>query len=398
MNGETSIWRVALGLVMTAIIVGGVYFLSMAIELFGEEREPGVIRGAALPSVLVQTREAEQQAVAQGMKAGTDKQILFGDLHVHTTNSTDAFLWSLPIYGGEGAHPLADACDFARHCSAIDFWAITDHAEASTPKRWQDAKQSIRACNAVADVATDPDLVSFVGFEWTQVGQTPDEHYGHKNVIFRDLEDTKISKRPIASGGVAVRTLRTQGKDLVPLAIPVLDFSNRKDYFDIRRFLQNAADTTLCDPDTPVADLPASCFEVAETPSQLYASLDAQGVDPLVIPHGTTWGFYTPTGTTFDKHLKAESRPERYRLLEIMSGHGNSEEYRDWRSVTAAVDGLTATCPAPRPDYLPMCWQAGEIIRDRCLDAGENGATCEARAAAARLNAANSSVAAHLTV
>ncbi|MEC7164044.1 MAG: DUF3604 domain-containing protein, partial [Pseudomonadota bacterium] len=89
---------------------------------------------------------------------------------------------------------------------------------------------------------------------------------------------------------------------------------------------------------------------------------------------------------------------ERYRLLEIMSGHGNSEEYRDWRSVTAAEDGLTATCPAPRPDYLPMCWQAGEIIRDRCLEAGEDGATCEARAAAARLNAANSSVAAHLTV
>ena len=88
---------------MTAIIVGGVYFLSMAIELFGEEREPGVIRGR-VTSVLVQTREAEQQAIARGMKAGTDKQILFGDLHVHTTNSTDAFLWSLPIYGGEGAH------------------------------------------------------------------------------------------------------------------------------------------------------------------------------------------------------------------------------------------------------------------------------------------------------
>ena len=66
-------------------------------------------------------------------------------------------------------------------------------------------QQSIRASNAVADGAKDPDLVSFVGFEWTQVGQTPDGHYGHKNVIFRDLEDTKIAKRPIASGGVTVR-------------------------------------------------------------------------------------------------------------------------------------------------------------------------------------------------
>ena len=398
MNGKTSIWRVALGLIVTGLIVGNVYFLSMAIELFGEERDPGQIVGAALPSVLVQARQAEQQAIARGVQASTDKQILFGDLHVHTTNSTDAFLWSLPIYGGEGAHPLADACDYARHCSAIDFWAITDHAEASTPKRWQDAKQSIRACNAVAEGAADPDLVSFVGFEWTQVGQTPDEHYGHKNVIFRDLEDTKIAKRPIASGGVTVRALRTQGKDLVPLALPILDFSNRKDYFDIRRFLQNAADTALCDPDTPTDDLPASCFEVAETPAQLFASLDAQGVNPLVIPHGTTWGFYTPTGTTFDKHLKVENHPERYRLLEIMSGHGNSEEYRDWRPIIASEDGLSGTCPAPRPDYLPMCWQAGEIIRDRCLEAGEDGHTCETRAAAARLNAANSSVAAHLTV
>ena len=398
MNGKSGILRMTLGLVMTLLIVGGVYFVSMAVELFGQERDPGEITGGALPSVLVQARQAEQQAIARGMQAGIDKQILFGDLHVHTTNSTDAFLWSLPIYGGEGAHPLADACDFARHCSAIDFWAITDHAEASTPKRWQDAKQSIRACNALADGAEDPDLVSFVGFEWTQVGQTPSEHYGHKNVIFRDLEDAKIAKRPIASGGVTVQALRTRGKDLVPLALPVLDFSNRKEYFDIRRFLQNAADTQLCDPDTRTENLPASCFEVAETPAKLFASLDAQGVDPLVIPHGTTWGFYTPTGTTFDKHLKAENQPESYRLLEIMSGHGNSEEYRDWRSIIPNADGVSATCPSPRPDYLPMCWRAGEIIRDRCLAAGEDGPTCDARAAAARLNAANNSVAAHLTV
>ena len=39
MNSNTSIWRLVLGLVVTGLIVGGVYFLSMAIELFGEERD-----------------------------------------------------------------------------------------------------------------------------------------------------------------------------------------------------------------------------------------------------------------------------------------------------------------------------------------------------------------------
>ncbi len=43
--------------------------------------------------------------VAAGARAA--KQILFGDLHVHTTFSFDAFLASLPIGSGEGAHPAA---------------------------------------------------------------------------------------------------------------------------------------------------------------------------------------------------------------------------------------------------------------------------------------------------
>ncbi len=400
---STLIRRAALSVIIVTVSIIGTYLLAAQQGWLGQNRGVGEIEGVARADVLVQQRMNEQKAIAAGMKRSSDKQILFGDLHVHTTFSTDAFLWSLPIYGGEGAHPMADACDYARHCSALDFWSINDHAEASTPKRWEDTKQSIRACNAVSQNGDSPDMVSFMGFEWTQVGQRPEEHYGHKNVIFEGLDDAELARRPIASGGVAVQALRVNGKSLVPLPLAFLDFPNRQDYYDIRTYLDQAARVPLCDPSVPADKLPADCFEIAETPGKLVKSLEEQNLSPLIIPHGTSWGFYTPTGVTFDKHLKAENRPEATELIEIMSGHGNSEEYRDWRSVVlqkaAEQGGLpVAACPAPSPNYLPVCWRAGEIIKERCLNDGENEATCEKRAEEARFNAANGSVAAHLSV
>ena len=391
--------KLAISLVVLFFSTVGLYVYAAYDDWFGQPRGIGEIQGEERSDILIKTLAAEQAAIARGMNETPDKQILFGDLHVHTTFSTDAFLWSLPIYGGEGAHPLADACDYARHCSALDFWSITDHAEVATPKRWEQTKQSIRACNAVSGNGDSPDMVSFVGFEWTQVGQLPEDHFGHKNVIFKGLEDAELAKRPIASGGVAVNALRTNGKDLIPLPLAFGDFNNRQNYFDIRRFLQEAAEVDLCDPDTPIADLPASCFEIAETPGALVDSLEAQALDPLIIPHGTTWGFYTPVGVTFDKHLKAENRPEKMELVEVMSGHGNSEEYRSFRgALNIDSEALTADCPAPTPEYLPMCWRAGEIIKERCLADGDGAAECEARAKQTRDIAAVFSVAAHLSV
>ena len=106
----------------------------------GELENAGTIKGPTVPAATVAARATAERQALQRLDPGSPppKQILFGDLHVHTTFSIDAFLRSLPFMQGEGAHPPADACDFARYCSSLDFWSITDHAEGITPGHWQE--------------------------------------------------------------------------------------------------------------------------------------------------------------------------------------------------------------------------------------------------------------------
>lgn len=365
-------------------------------DWFGRTRSAGTIEGAALPQSAVDARTASRAAGAEALGADGSDHVLFGDLHVHTTYSTDAFMWSLPIFGGEGVHPLADACDFARYCAQLDFWAATDHAEAVTPARWQQTRDSLRQCNAVSAAGGNPDTVAFVGFEWTQVGRTPSDHYGHKNVIFPGLQDEDIAQRAIAAAGVASQALRS-GLTLNRW-VPFLDWRNRQDYFDFQHYMHEMRAVPECNADTPSNELPASCFETAATPGELVDRLDAQGLNYLLIPHGTSWGFYTPPGTTFDKQLEEAQHPERQQLIEVMSGHGNSEEFRNWREIELSADGQTGACPPPSPNYVPACWRAGEIIRTRCAASGQNAQVCEQRAAETRTRAANLGVAYHLLI
>ncbi len=388
-----------IGFALLAIILGGgVYLYGAKQNWYGKHRSTGEIAGKTVPAKVIKAREVKQALSAAELGEDAPKQILFGDLHVHTTFSTDAFLWSLPIYGGEGSHPMADACDFARYCSAIDFWSINDHAEASTPARWAETKDSIRQCNARAGDPANPDIVAFMGFEWSQVGRTPMDHYGHKNVIFKGLDDDQISLRPIAAAGPASQTIRKSATKM-DWRVSLADFRHRQSYFDFRTYAAETRAVPDCDPNLSSVDLPPNCYELAADPGDLVTRLNVQKLDYLLIPHGTTWGFYTPPGTSFDKQLKAKMHPEKQTLIEIMSGHGNSEEYRPWRAITIVDDkGLVATCPRPSANYLPSCWQAGEIIRSRCMKAGETPEECEARAIKTRDSYANLGVAGHTII
>ena len=313
---------------------------------------------AAWPPDAVRERDAARAASARQLGATEARQILFGDLHVHTTFSPDAFLNGLPIFGGEGAHPPADACDFARWCAGLDFFSINDHAEGLTPALWTETQRSIRECAARNEGAASPDLVPFLGWEWTQTGSTPESHYGHRNVVLESLAEGQVPVRPISSR-VAERASAPPAFVMSAAALLAHAVAPRPYAEMVERFGQIAA-VPACPEGVAVRDLPPDCLESTATPGELFAKLDDWGVPSLVIPHGLAWGIHSPPGADLRSQLRrAQHDPERERLIEVMSGHGNSEQYR-------AVADVGEECPAPVPGFLPCCWRAGELMRERC--------------------------------
>lgn len=367
----------------------------------GEIREDqGTIEGPRQPAEALAARESEQQRAreegashAGWPRALPDKRILFGDLHVHTTNSIDAFFMSLPVGGGEGAHPAADACDFARYCSQLDFFALTDHAESLLPGVWREQKESVRQCNAMAsEGGSEPDLVVFPGFEWTQLGRTRETHYGHRCVFFRDDAEDRLPVRPIDATPEGTVGLFA-GLEMIE-RLRIFDPLGFRDYQDFIALMRGAAARTRCAKGVDVKSLPADCKESAQTPDELHEKLRQWGQPVMSLAHGMAWGFHAPPGVSMDKQLtQAHYDAQLAPAIEIFSGHGNSEEYRSWRELEVAADG-TESCPAPTSDYLPCCWRAGEIARERCGDAP--AAECEQRVEDAKRLAMSAGALAHM--
>lgn len=299
-----------------------------------------------------------------------EKQIFFGDLHVHTTFSQDAFLFSLPMLQGEGAHPPSDACNFARFCSSLDFFSITDHAEGMTQRMWEDSVKSIRNCDAVSD-ESKKDLIVFAGWEWTQMGTSPENHYGHKNVILKDLDN--IPRVPIGAGLTGLDELIEN--DLTPFLPLIADFPPEQIDFDFLKFRDESYSIPFCDEGNSESK---ECKDRALTPRELFNKIDELGLEALVIPHGTTWGIHSPPNSKLSSQLFNENHdPDKQRLIEVYSGHGNSEIYKNFLH-TQETNKEEFTCPLPTNNFEPCCWRAGEIVNQQCID--ETGKACEDKA------------------
>lgn len=353
--------------IVAILLLGAAAIVALWIAIApAPQRGPGAIEGA--------TRSLPPPADAG------ESSILFGDLHVHTTYSIDAFIYSLPLFGGDGVHPPADACDFARHCSQLDFFSLNDHAEALTPERWRESLESVRECNARAGDPADPDLVAFAGWEWTQTGATPETHFGHRNVILRGDGGTDVPLRPITAlpQGTAQRA---RGVELLG-AVAALRPPGYEPYADLLWQIASIAKLPDCDPHANVHDLPADCRENAETPAALFAKLRQWNLPAIVIPHGLAWGAHAMPAAQLDVSLARGNHDPAYeRLLEVFSGHGNGEQHRDAMAAKHDAAG-DLVCPAPTADFLPCCWRAGELVRERCGDIPAE--ECHARVAEAR--------------
>ena len=174
-----------LGLLLLVLIAAGAGVLIAAgMGTFGQHEGPGELTPLPIPRDVVAERASAQRAAAAARGADAEGQILFGDLHVHTTFSVDAFLLSLPALGGRGRAPAGRRLRL--RALLLGARLLVDQR----PRREPDARPLARDDGRRSGSATpwpgdpaNPDVVAFLGWEWTQVGATPENHYGHKNVV-----------------------------------------------------------------------------------------------------------------------------------------------------------------------------------------------------------------------
>ncbi len=90
--------------VATVLIVAVATVYVFGSGIFGSPRGTNPVTDSPIPDAVLAQRADTQ--LRDSPRDSGDKQILFGDLHVHSTVSTDAFQLSMQLFGGDGARPV----------------------------------------------------------------------------------------------------------------------------------------------------------------------------------------------------------------------------------------------------------------------------------------------------
>ena len=106
---------------------------------------------------------------------------------------------------------------------------------------WEDTIKSIRNCDAVSN-DDQKDLIAFAGWEWTQMAATPETHYGHKNVILRDLDN--LPEKPIGAGLTGLDLMiKHYAAPLLPL---IVDFPPEQIDLDFLKYRSTTYSEPFC--------------------------------------------------------------------------------------------------------------------------------------------------------
>ena len=87
-------------------VAGGIVYAA-GVGLFVPSPGAGAPEARAISPEVTRERTGRIKSAASTIGVSSPKQILFGDLHVNTTFSFDAFQLSLPMSGGEAAPKIS---------------------------------------------------------------------------------------------------------------------------------------------------------------------------------------------------------------------------------------------------------------------------------------------------
>jgi hypothetical protein len=338
-----------------------------------------------LGTVVLQTAVHGQQSSqpAPGPAPNPLRNAYFGDLHVHTSYSLDAYI------GGNRNDPRA-AYRFGRGEPVVltggvknqlrvplDFMAVTDHdiwlGEVSLCTDPKEAVYGSQVCQGIREYATHPQAASPLDF-------------GHFSAQNPALRDARICGSPDTAAGNCNDRAKTVWNELQQIAqefyepgkfTTFIGFEWTANMKRIGMLHRNVIFRS-----TTVPDAIASAVELNNRPEQLWKWLEKSctgDCQALSIPHNTNfgWGVALDTknsdGTPFTKEI-LQRRARTEPLIEIFQMKGNSEcspglgttdEQCSFEQLfEACKQGEDAFCAVPR-DYVRNALKTGLVLGDQ---------------------------------
>ena len=355
------------GIVLFALLAAlVVWTLAAGSGSFGSHEGPGASVEARRPQAAVNASEAAVSEAAAGIGASRDKQIPLrrpARAHDHLLRR----LHDEPARVGRGGQPSAGR-RLRLRALLLGPRLLVDQRprrERITPARsWRETNRIDapvqRGRRRPGEPRPPSPSSAGSGPRWAP---RREDHYGHKNVVLAHTDDARIRalvRSPHgASSSPGHRQPHSPARSCAPRPHDA-SAAGEPRYHDFSLFAAERAGLGQCSQRRREHARGETSRLHRQAPRHarraLRASSTTWGHDAIVIPHGTTWGFYTPSELRAgDKQLSAgEPRPRATDPVRDLLGPRQLRGVPRlaWRSCSSA-SGEALRAPSPSENYLP---------------------------------------------